>query len=44
MNKYNYYIILQGNYGYGWEDISDIELMNQIKKQQQKDILSLKKK
>ena len=26
------------------EDISDIELMNQIKKQQQKDILSLKKK
>lgn len=21
MNKYNYYKVIQGNYGYGWEDV-----------------------
>lgn len=24
-NKYNYYVVLQGNYGYGWEDLTFYE-------------------
>lgn len=24
-NKYNYIYVIQGNYGYGWEDLSEYE-------------------
>lgn len=25
MNKYNYLRVIQGNYGHGWEDLSEYE-------------------
>ncbi len=27
--KYNYYRVIQGNYGYGWEDVSQYETNSQ---------------
>lgn len=31
INKYLYYYVLQGNYGYGWEALTQSENYNEIK-------------
>lgn len=30
-NKYTYLYVLQGNYGYGWDDLTESEDYNEIK-------------